>query len=101
GRALEQQMQWVVFEPHNQALRAEVRLSLESYLRQLYRLGAFRGATEEEAFFVRCDETNNPPFIADAGRLMADIRVAPSEPLEFIVFSLAREGDGTLTLREK
>jgi len=100
-RALEQQMQWVVFEPHNRALRTEVRLALESYLRELFRLGAFRGATEEQAFFVRCDETNNPPFMADAGRLVAEIGVAPAEPLEFIVLRLAREGDGTLTLREK
>jgi phage tail sheath protein FI len=94
-------MQWVVFEPHNRALRAEVRLVLDSYLRELFRIGAFRGATEEQAFFVRCDETNNPPFVADAGRLIAEIGVAPAEPLEFIVLRLAREGDGTLTLREK
>jgi hypothetical protein len=100
-RALEQQMQWAVFEPNNAALRSEVRLALISYLRQLFRLGAFRGATEEEAFFVRCDETNNPPYVADAGRLIAEVGVAPAEPLEFIVLQLARGGDGTLTLQEK
>lgn len=100
-RALEQQMQWVVFEPNNSSLRSEVRLGLQSYLRQLFRIGAFRGATEEQAFFVRCDESNNPPFVADAGRLIAEIGVAPSEPLEFIVIWMSREGDGTLTLREK
>jgi phage tail sheath protein FI len=100
-RALEQQMQWVVFEPNNKALRAEVSLALQSYLRQLFRIGAFRGATEEESFFVRCDETNNPAFITDAGRLIAEIGIAPAEPLEFIVLWLARSGDGTLTLKEK
>lgn len=100
-RALEQQMQWVVFEPNGAALRSEVRLVTQSYLRQLFRAGAFRGATEEEAFFVRCDETNNPPYSADAGRLVAEVGVAPSEPIEFIVLHLAREGDGTLTIREK
>jgi hypothetical protein len=100
-RALEQQMQWVVFEPNNAALRLEVRLVLLSYLRQLFRIGAFRGANEEQAFFVRCDETNNPASVSDAGRLVADVGVAPAEPLEFIVLSLSREGDGTLTLREK
>jgi hypothetical protein len=99
-RALDQQMQWVVFEPHNAALRAELRLALRSYLRRLFSLGAFRGATEEQAFFVRCDETNNPPYVSDAGRLIAEIGVAPSEPLEFILLRLAREGDGTLILRE-
>jgi phage tail sheath protein FI len=100
-RALEQQMQWVVFEPNSSALRSEVRHALESYLRDLFRLGAFRGATEEEAFFVRCDETNNPRYVADAGRLIAEVGLAPAEPLEFIVLQLARGGDGALTLKEK
>jgi hypothetical protein len=101
SRALYQEMQWVVFEPNHPALRAELRLVLRGYLRRLFRLGAFRGETEEQAFFVRCDEANNPPFIADAGRLIVEIGVAPSEPLEFIVLRLAREGDGMLVLQEK
>jgi len=100
-RALEQQMQWVVFEPNNSALRTDVRFALESYLSQLFRLGAFRGATEQEAFFVRCDESNNPAYVTDAGRLIAEVGLAPAEPLEFIVLQLARAGDGTLTLQEK
>jgi uncharacterized protein len=100
-RAIYQQMQWVVFEPNNLALRTQVRLALQSYLRQLFRVGAFRGATEDEAFFVRCDETNNPPFVMDSGRLIVEIGVAPAEPLEFIVLQLTRGGDGTLTLEER
>jgi hypothetical protein len=100
-RAIFQQMQWVVFESNNLALRTQVRLALQSYLRQLFRAGAFRGATEDEAFFVRCDETNNPQYVADAGRLIVDIGVAPAEPLEFIVLQLTRGGDGTLTLEER
>src|SRR6185503_9662674 len=100
-RALEQQMQWVVFEPNNTALRFEVRLALESYLRQLFRLGAFRGATEAQAFFVICDDTNNSQATMDNGQLIAEIGVAPAEPLEFIVLRLARDADGTLTLKEK
>lgn len=101
ARTLEQQMQWAVFEPNHRALRAEIRLMLRSYLRQLFRLGAFRGASEDEAFFVRCDDENNPPPVTDAGRLIAEVGVAPAEPLEFIVLRLVREGDGTLLLRER
>lgn len=100
-RAVEQQMQWAVFEPNNSTLRTELRLALVSYLRQLFRVGAFRGATEDEAFFVRCDDSNNPPYVVDAGRLIAEIGIAPAEPLEFIVLKLTRGGDGTLTLEEK
>jgi phage tail sheath protein FI len=74
---------------------------LGAYLRQLYLAGAFRGATEEDAFFVRCDETLNPPQVVDAGQLITEIGVAPTEPLEFIVLQLSRDGDGTLSMKEK
>jgi len=100
-RALEQQMQWVVFEPNNSSLRLEVRFMIQNYLRQLFRIGAFRGATENEAFFVVCDDTNNSRATMDEGKLIVDIGVAPAEPLEFIVLRLARDADGTLTLKEK
>ena len=100
ARVLDRKTQWIVFEPNNAALRREVRQLIHSYLRQLYRAGALRGATEEEAFFVRCDEELNPPRVADAGQLVAHIGVAPAEPLEFIVLRLARDGDGTLTVEE-
>jgi uncharacterized protein len=95
-RTLEQNTQWIVFEPNTAALRREVSQQLRAYLRQLYRAGAFRGATEEEAFFVRCDETLNTARIVDAGQLIAQVGVAPAEPLEFIVLRLSRDSDGTL-----
>jgi phage tail sheath protein FI len=97
-KTLERECQWMVFEPNNSALRSEVRHQISGFLRALYRAGAFKGATEEEAFFVRCDETNNPPRITDQGKLIAEIGIAPTEPIEFIVFQLARNGDGTLIL---
>ncbi|MEQ1545838.1 phage tail sheath C-terminal domain-containing protein [Methyloglobulus sp.] len=99
-RTLEQQMQWAVFEPNNSALRSELRQLLRAYLRQLFTAGAFRGATEDESFFVHCDEENNPPRIADLGQVLVEIGVAPSEPLEFIIMRLSRDGDGTLTVTE-
>lgn len=99
-RALEQQMQWAVFEPNDGRLRAEVRRMVTTFLRRLLRAGAFRGATEEESFFVRCDEGLNPRQVVDAGQLITHIGVAPSEPLEFIVLRLMRDGDGTLTLED-
>jgi hypothetical protein len=99
-RVLEQKTQWIAFEPNNAALRREVRQLLGSYLRQLYRAGAMRGANEDEAFFVRCDEALNPPYVADSGQFIAHVGIAPASPLEFIVLRLARDGDGTLTVDE-
>ena len=99
-KTLDRRMQWVVFEPNNALLRAEVRRVIRTFLGRLFDAGAFRGAREEEAFFVRCDEELNPPRIADAGRLIAHVGIAPAEPLEFILLHLSREGDGTLSLEE-
>ena len=97
-RTLLRQMQWAVFEPHTPALRRQIVHLCTALLRRLYRLGAFTGATEAEAFFVRCDEVLNPPNAVDNGRLLAQIGIAPAEPLEFIVLQFERSGDGTLSL---
>jgi hypothetical protein len=97
-RTLHQQMQWMAFEPNNAALRAEVRQLLLRFLRRLFRAGAFRGASEEESFFVECGEALNTQRIVDAGQLIVHVGVAPAEPLEYIVLRISREGDGTLTI---
>jgi hypothetical protein len=99
-RVLSQQTHWMVFESNGPDLRATLRHLLRGYLRQLFLAGAFKGATEEEAFFVRCDEVLNPRRVVDAGQLIAEIGVAPAEPTEFIVLRLTRNGDGTLTVQE-
>jgi uncharacterized protein len=99
-RTLAEQTQWMVFEPNNGLLRNEVRQLVTSFLRDLAAVGAFRGATEAESFFVRCDDTNNPPRLSDLGQLIVEVGVAPSEPLEYIVLRIVREGDGTLNIQE-
>lgn len=97
-RVLEEQMQWVVFEPNHAATRSELKQSIAAYLRQLFRANAFAGATEDSSFFVRCDEENNPPAWIDEGKLLVEIGVAPAEPMEFIVFRLVRSPDGTVSV---
>jgi uncharacterized protein len=96
GRIIEQQLQWMVFEPNDHALRASIRHMLRAFLGQLYRGRALAGATEAEAFFVRCDEANNPQRVVDAGQLIVEVGVAPAEPLEFLVLRFSRDGDGIL-----
>jgi hypothetical protein len=48
------------------------------------------GASAEDAFFVRCDDENNPLEERDHGRLLATIGVAPSRPFEFIILRVGR-----------
>ncbi len=95
-RVLQRQTHWMVFEPNNRRLWRDVRRMLHNFLADLYRSGVFKGSTEEEAFFVRCDEHTNPRPMVDAGKLIAEIGVAPAEPLEFIVLRITRDGDSTL-----
>ena len=95
-RALDRQMQWTVFEPNGRRLRGQVSDLLRTFLRDLWRANAFTGTTEDEAFFVRCDDALNPPQVADQGRLVVEVGVAPAEPLEFIVLRLTRDGNRLL-----
>ena len=95
-RTLDREMQWTVFEPNNNALRREIVQLLRGFLRRLFDAGAFAPASPEQAYFVRCDETLNPSYVTDAGRLIVEIGVAPAEPIEFIVLRIERSGDGSL-----
>ncbi|WP_433157874.1 phage tail sheath C-terminal domain-containing protein [Kribbella sp. CA-247076] len=93
---LERQGQWLAFEPNTPGLRRELKQAVTRLLRDLYRDGAFAGATEEEAFWVQCDDALNPPWLQQQGRLVAEIGVSPATPLEFIVLRLSRDAAGTV-----
>jgi hypothetical protein len=51
------------------------------------------GATAAEAFFVKCDASNNPPDQTDIGMLLAQVGVSPSYPFEFVVLRVGRVGN--------
>jgi hypothetical protein len=82
-RQLALDSRWAVFEPNHDALRTRLRQSVERRLRLLFERGAFAGRTLEESFFVRTRGDR-----ADFGELILEIGVAPSVPMEFIVFEL-------------
>jgi hypothetical protein len=82
--------QWVVFEPNDQRLWGRVKRTINAFLLRTWRDGALFGATPDQAFFVKCDEENNPPEVRDAGQLIVDIGIAPVKPAEFVVFRIAQ-----------
>ncbi len=75
----------VVFEPHNANLWARIKRELTAYFNDLFRQGALKGSTPQEAFYVKCDEEINPPEVRDAGMVITEIGLAPALPNEFIV----------------
>lgn len=82
--------QWAVFEPNDALTRAKLRLSISGFLSTLWQQGALAGKAIEEAFFVRSDETNNPPSARDNGQLLVEVGVAPSQPFEFVILRVGR-----------
>jgi uncharacterized protein len=97
--AVEDAIQWAVFEPNDFYLRQMLVMSISGFLRTLWERGSFVGATADEAFFVKCDDENNPPTMADLGRIIVDVGVAPVIPAEFVIFRIGKTVD-ELEIRE-
>jgi hypothetical protein len=89
-KAVEGAIQWAVFEPNSVLTRTKLNLTLTSFLLSLWQRGALMGASANDAFFVKCDDDNNPPEEREQGRLVATIGVAPSQPFEFIILRVGR-----------
>ena len=51
---------WVVFEPNDPKLWDSVKRTINMFLRRVWRDGALFGRTPAEAFFVKCDEEEQP-----------------------------------------
>ena len=80
--------QFAVFEPNDEPLWAEIRLSVGSFMNNLFRQGAFQGSTPQEAYFVRCDSTTTTQADIDLGILNVLVGFAPLKPAEFVIISL-------------
>lgn len=91
--------QWAVFEPADTYLRELIRISISSFLRELWQTGALVGTAENDAYFVQCDGATNPPDQVALGRLIALVGVAPVQPAEFVVLRIARI-DGSLVVTQ-
>ncbi len=89
-KSIELGTQWVVFEPNDQDLWARVRRTVSNFLERLWREGALFGASPEQAFYVKCDETLNTPDTMILGRLYIEVGVCPVRPAEFVVFRISQ-----------
>jgi hypothetical protein len=89
-----------VFEPNSQDFRDLVQHRFEQLLSQLYARGAFAGDTPTAAYRVVVDDSVNPPRSLELGRFVVELRVAPSQPLQFITVRLVQSGAERLALEE-
>ena len=89
--SIDEGTQWVVFEPNDRVLWANVVRSISGFLTSVWRSGALMGTTAEEAFFVRCDRTTMTEDDIQNGRLICFIGVAPVRPAEFVIFRFSQK----------
>jgi len=89
--------QWAVFEPNDQDLWERVKRNINSFLRGLWMQGALVGSTADQAFYIICDASNNPPSSVDEGRLIVEVGIAPVKPAEFVIFRISQWQGGGAT----
>ena len=89
--SLDRSTQWVVFEPNDEPLWAQLRLSLGAFLYDLFRQGAFQGTTPREAYFVRCDAETTTQDDIDRGVVNIQVGFAPLKPAEFVIISIQQK----------
>ena len=80
--------QWVVFEPNDEPLWAQIRLNVGTFLNDLFRQGAFQGTTPREAYFVKCDKETTTQSDINKGIVNIHVGFAPLKPAEFVVIRL-------------
>jgi phage tail sheath protein FI len=88
--SLYQGTQWVVFEPNAEPLWGQVRLSIGTFLQQLFLQGAFAGTSPQTAYFVKCDADNNPDATVSQGIVNITVGFAPLYPAEFVVIQITQ-----------
>ena len=80
--------QWVVFEPNDEPLWAQIRLNIGAFMQNLFRQGAFAGRTPSEAYFVKCDKETTTQNDINLGIVNIVVGFAPLKPAEFVILKI-------------
>lgn len=80
--------QWVVFEPNDEPLWSQIRLNVGAFMNNLFRQGAFQGASPREAYLVKCDSETTTQNDIDRGIVNIVVGFAPLVPAEFVIIKI-------------
>jgi phage tail sheath protein FI len=76
---------FAVFEPNDEALWSQLRLSIGTFMADLARRGAFY------SFYVRCDSSTTTPADIALGVVNILVGFAPVKPAEFIILQIQQQ----------
>jgi uncharacterized protein len=73
---------FAVFEPNSETLWAQLRLTVDAFMADLNRQGAFYN------YYVRCDKSTTTQYDIDRGRVNVVVAFAPVKPAEFVILTI-------------
>jgi hypothetical protein len=79
---------WVVFEPNDEPLWAQIRLNLGAFMQSLFRQGAFQGSSPRDAYLVKCDSETTTQTDINSGIVNIVVGFAPLKPAEFVILKI-------------
>jgi hypothetical protein len=80
--------QWVVFEPNDEPLWAQIRLNVGAFMQNLFQQGAFQGRSPREAYLVKCDAETTTQNDINLGIVNILVGFAPLKPAEFVIIRI-------------
>jgi len=80
--------QWVVFEPNDESLWTQIRLSIGAFMHDLFLKGAFQGSDPKQAYLVKCDKETTTQYDIDRGIVNILVGFAPLKPAEFVILKI-------------
>jgi hypothetical protein len=93
--ALEKDIQrlsdFVLFELNTEELRQDYKTRVSGYLNQQWKAGVIQGSSANEAFYIKCDEENNPPSVINSRQFFADIGVNVIPAIDYAVITIRRD----------
>lgn len=84
--------QFAIFEPNSDILWSKVEAACKALLEDLRLKGSLQG-TQAEAYYVKCDNSNNTNASIAEGILNIEVGYAPVKPAEFVIIKIAHSMD--------
>lgn len=92
--------EFAIFRPNDEILWSSINNRVSQYLTDFWQSGGLRGATAEQAFFVKCDRDINTLADIENGVVNIEVGVALQHPAEFIIIKLGQWEGGSATTQE-
>ena len=82
-------LKWVVFEPNDEPLWAQIRLNVGAFMHEPVPAGRVPGhARRSEAYFVKCDSETTTQNDINLGIVNIVVGFAPLKPAEFVIIKI-------------